>query len=430
MRRVGPGDRFQDAVRPLRDSPAYRRYVAARLVSQTGSSMSPLALAFAVLEIGGGAGGIGIVLAVSMVAQMALMLLGGAIADHAPRSRIMITAHLISGVQQAVVAVLVITGRAQLWELVTASAVAGSVGGFFGPAAQGMVRQLVPVEMLREANALLRLTQNVIKVGAPAVSGVLIAVVGPGWAIAYDSATFFVAAWMLSRVRVPLTPIKNKHVLESLREGWSDFFSRRWLWIMVAQSAACCTPWLIGYQVLGPLYAKGHLGGAAAWGAVVAGFAAGLITGSLVVLLLRPQRVGLVACVAVSFEALPLAALAVHMSVPMLVVSAFVTGIGLDVSINTFGTYQQREVPPGMQARTSSYSLLGQQLPVPLGYVLAGPLAAAVGLVPALAGCAVVIVVIAFLPLLSSEVRAMRLPAPQPTPVPALPVEAAGAART
>jgi hypothetical protein len=171
-------------------------------------------------------------------------------------------------------------------------------------------------------------------------------------------------------------------------------------------------------------------GSAAAWGLVVAGFAAGLITGSVVVLLLRPRRVALVACVAVSAEALPLAALALHASVPVLVVAAFITGIGLDVSINTFGTYQQREVPAGMQARTSSYSLLGQQLPIPVGYLLASPLAAAVGLVPALAGCATVIVVVAFLPLLSAEVRAMRLPAMEAAVAPTVVVEAAGASRS
>jgi hypothetical protein len=412
----------------MQEFPPYRRFVAARLVSQTGSSMAPLALAFAVLQIGGGAGGIGIVLAVSMVSQMLMLLLGGAVADRAPRGRIMIIAHLISGMQQAGVAALVVTGHARLWELIVAAAVSGCVGGFFGPAAQGMIRQLVDRDVLRQANALLRLTQNTIKVSAPAVAGVLIAVVGPGWAVAYDSATYILAAWMLSRVRVPLTPIPNKHLLTALREGWTDFASRRWLWIMVAQSAATCTPWLIGYQVLGPLQARNYLGGAAAWGLVVGGFAAGLITGSVVVLLLRPRRVALVACVAVASEALPLVALAAHAPLPLIVVAAFVTGIGLDVSINTFATYQQREVPAVMQARTSSYSLLGQQLPIPVGYLIAGPLAAAVGVIPSLAGCALAVVVFAFLPLLSAEVRAMRLPALEPEAVPAVaePVVLAG----
>ncbi|GAB3979310.1 MFS transporter [Actinoallomurus acanthiterrae] len=417
----------------MRSSRAYRRFLAARLVSQTGSSMAPIALAWAVLQIGGGAGALGGVLAISMVPQMVLMLIGGAVADRHPRGRIMIIAHLVSGATQAIVAALLFTGHAALWQLLAVGVVSGAAGAFFGPAAQGTVRQLVPRESLREANALLRLGQNIVKIAAPAVAGVLIAAAGAETAIAYDAATFVAAAWMLSRLRVPLAPMKGKRLLGALREGWTDFWSRRWLWIMVAQGATCITPWLIGYQVLGPLYARDHLGGAPAWGLIVSGFAAGLITGSVVVLLLRPRRVGLVTCTATASMALPLVALAAHAPLPVLVAATFVTGVGLDVSINTFGTYQQAEVPVEMQARTSSYSLVGQQLPIPLGYLLAGPLAAAAGVVPALAGCAVVIVTVAFVPLLSRQVRAMRLPAraaEEPPAAGAVPVTAGTSSRS
>jgi MFS family permease len=384
--------------------------------------ITPLALAFAVLQIGGGAGALGGVLAASMIPQMVLMLVGGAVADRNPRGRIMVVAHLVSGINQSIVVVLLATGHGALWQLLVSATVSGGVGAFSQPAAQGMVRQLVDRDVLREANALMRLSQNIIKVLAPAAAGVIIAVAGAQAAIGYDALTFFAAAWMLSWLKVPLAPIKNKHMLGALREGWSDFWSRRWLWIMVAQGAACCTPWLIGYQMIGPMvFAHGHLGGAAAWGLVVGGFAAGLITGSVVVLLLRPRRVALVACTATVSLALPLVALAVQAPLPVLVASTFLTGIGLDVSINTFGSYQQREVPVEMQARTSSYSLLGQQLPIPVGYLAAGPLISAVGVIPASASCAAVIAMVAFLPLLSREVRAMRLLAPvtEPSAVPA-----------
>ncbi|GAA2118460.1 MFS transporter [Actinomadura alba] len=404
------------ATAPLRTFPVFRRYLAARMVSQTGSSAAPLALAFAVLQLGGGAGALGGVLAASMIPQMILMLIGGAVADRNPRGRIMVVAHMISGVNQTVVVVLLVAGHGALWQLFVSAVISGGVGAFFGPAAQGMVRQLVDPDTLREANALMRLAQNVVKVLAPAAAGGIIATAGAEAAIGYNALTFFAAAWMLSRLRVPLTPIKSKDMLGALREGWSDFWSRHWLWIMVAQSAACCTPWLIGYQVLGPLYSERHLGGAASWGLVVGGFAGGLITGSVVVLLLRPQRVALVACTATASLALPLVALVVQAPLPMLVAATFVTGVGLDVSINTFATFQQREVPLEMQARTSSYSLLGQQLPIPVGYLVAGPLEHAVGVISALAGCAVVILAVAFLPLLNAGVRAMRLPAPDLSP--------------
>jgi MFS family permease len=132
--------------------------------------MAPIALAWAVLQIGGGAGALGGVLAISMVPQMVLMLIGGAVADRHPRGRIMIIAHLVSGATQAIVTALLFTGHAALWQLLAAGVISGAAGAFFGPAAQGTVRQLVPRESLREANALLRLGQNVVKIAAPAVA--------------------------------------------------------------------------------------------------------------------------------------------------------------------------------------------------------------------------------------------------------------------
>ncbi|GAA0956033.1 MFS transporter [Actinocorallia libanotica] len=410
MGRAGFKSRIDEAAAPLRRFPVFRRYLAARLVSQTGSSAAPIALAFAVLEIGGQAATIGLVLTAALVPQMLLMLAGGAIADRAPRDRIMVIAHLVSAATQLVVAVLLLTGRAEVWHLLAAAVLSGAVGGFVGPAAEGMVRQLVAKDHLREANATQRMVQNVVKVAAPALAGVGVAAAGAGWVLAYDAVTFLVAAWLLSRLRVPLTPIKRQKMWAALREGWADFASRRWLWIMVVQSALCCAPWLVGYQILGPVYTQEYLGGAAAWGLVMAVFSGGLIAGSVVVLLLRPRRVAVVACVAIACEALPLAALALHAPLPVLLAAVFLTGVGLDVSINTFAAFRQREIPLELQSRVAAYNLVGQQLLIPVGYLVAAPLADAVGLVPVLAGCAAVIVVCAFVPLLDGQVRAMRLP--------------------
>ncbi|WP_274565088.1 MFS transporter [Streptomyces spiramyceticus] len=266
MPRIPLRTRLREAGAPLAVR-SFRLHFTARMLSWTGSAVAPIGMAFAVLHLGGGASGLGLVLAANVAPQILLLLIGGVVADRWSRATVMVWTNILSAGAQGVAAVLLWTGAAQVWHLVAVSALCGAASSFFTPAAGGVVVEVVPAEMRYAANALLKIGQNTVKIAGPAVGGVLVAAVGSSWVIGWDAFTFAAAAVLCARLNLAPTKAKVRTgFVADLREGWGDFWSRRWLWVMVLQGAVVVPVWLVGYQMLGPVYGENYLGGAAGWG--------------------------------------------------------------------------------------------------------------------------------------------------------------------
>jgi MFS family permease len=353
---------------PLRNAD-FRRFVTASLISATGSAMAPLALAYAVIEQGGGAGDLGVVLATNTVPTIVLLLMGGVLADRMSRSRLLFLGNLLAAAAQGALALTVATGQATTMSIAVCGFVSGAAVAFTVPATQGAVAQIVPAEQLQPANALLRLPSNAVKVLGPAVGGVVVAVSGPAWALAWDALTFAVAAFMLLGLRLD-APVTVTSALSDLREGWTGFWSRTWLWTYTVAGTVLVAAWLAGFQLLGPVVAAERYAGARDWGLVQGAFAAGLLAGTVVCLRWRPYRLLAVAVAACLPMAVPLLAMGWGLPLPWLLLAAFLAGIGLDVAIVTWTTAFQQHVPQGELGRMSAFNSVGERLAIPLGYLL------------------------------------------------------------
>ena len=101
-----------------------------------GSAMAPVALAFAVLDLTGSTTDLGIVLAARQIPVLVLLLFGGVWADRLPRHHVMVASNVLSGASQAVVAVLLLTGHAQIWQLAVARLGQRRVDGVLLPGQQ------------------------------------------------------------------------------------------------------------------------------------------------------------------------------------------------------------------------------------------------------------------------------------------------------
>src|SRR5262249_10640256 len=155
---------------------------------------------------------------------------------------------------QSVLAVLLLTGAAQLWSLVALSIMSGAVSAFFFPASQGLIPQTVPRALLQRANALLRFGLNTGSIVGAAIAGVLVALTNPGAAIAVDAASYFAAAALVSAIRVPFVQTAERSTFfRDLAEGWDEFRSRRWLWTIVLQFAILNAVEAGARNVLGPV---------------------------------------------------------------------------------------------------------------------------------------------------------------------------------
>jgi MFS family permease len=397
----------REALAPLRLAP-FRLLFAGRATAYLGNAIAPIALAFAVLDLTGSATALGVVLAARSVPQVLLMLVGGVWADRLPRHLVMVGSNLLSAATQAAVAVLLLTGTAQLWHLFVLEAINGAASAFLLPAAAGLTPQTVPAELLQPANALLRLGLNGALIGGSSVAGVLVATVGSGWGMAADALTFAIGAVFLGRLRLPRGErVETTNMLADLVAGWQEFRSRTWVWTIVAAFGVINMAYVAGFSTLGPVVADRTFG-RATWGFVLAAGTAGMVVGGLLALRMRPARPLRLGTVAVLLEVPFLFLLADVPVTAVLLVTSFLGGIGFE----TFGVYWefslQQHVPQQVLSRVASYDALGSFVFIPVGQVVAGPLAGALGLAPTIRGAAVVILVTTLAALAVPDVRRLR----------------------
>lgn len=357
----------------------FRLLFSGQAVSVLGDRMAVVALAFAVLEIGGSASDVGLVLAAGAFPLVATVLAGGVVADRASRRAVMVAADLMRVASQGLLAALLLAGVAEVWMLALMAGVTGAATGFFSPASTGLLPEVVLVEQLQPANALRASAVSTGEILGPVVGGVLVAAAGAGWAIAIDAATFAVSAACLAMLRIPARiAAQRRSFAADLRQGWVAFRSRRWVWAFVAYFAIVNLLWG-AWGVLGPIVAERDLGGAAAWGSILAAMGVGALAGSLLAAQVKPRRPLLLAALADGLFVLPLAFLAAAPPVPLIAFGALLAGAGMALAISVWESTLQRHVPGESLSRVSSYGWFGSLAFYPLGLAVWGPVAAAIG---------------------------------------------------
>jgi MFS family permease len=387
----------------------FRLLFLGRTISLFGSAFAPIALAFAVVVLTGSPSDLGLVLSAYMLAHLVFLLAGGVWADRLPRNLVMVTSDLLSSGAQLAAAALLLTGVAQSWHLIVLAALRGGASAFFMPASTGLVPQVVSPGRLQQANALLSLSRNSTRIAGVALAGILVATLGPGWALALDGATYLLGAVFIAMLRVPhVKPAEEREFLRELSEGWREFRSRAWLCVTIVQFALINAYAIGAFLVLGPFVAEHHLGGAAAWGFILAAEAAGMIVAGVVALRYRPERPLLVATLAVLTMAPLLALLGLAAPLALILPTAFVAGVGLELYGVFWDTTLQQHIPDEKLSRVSSYDVLGSFALIPVGVAVMGPISNAIGVADTLMGAALIVVLATIAVISVSDVRNLR----------------------
>ncbi len=434
----------------------FRLLFTGQTFSLIGSSITTVALAFAVLEIShNSATDVGIVVAAGLVPLVAFLVIGGVWADRLPRQWVMLVSDVIRFACQAVMAWLLLTHRATIVDLVVLQFVRGSAEAFFRPAQSGLMPHTVSAEHLQQANALRGLTESLgVTLGA-ALGGVLVAVIGSGWAIGIDSVTYLISAcflWGLRGLVVPAlhapgslaaaesgltagltdgsfglsagapaevsvessagapaeAPPESGSFLADLRDGWQEFRSRTWLWVVVCEAALFHLLIIAPLMVLGPLVARHSLGGAAAWGAILAAHGVGQVLGGVSGLRLRPAR-PLLLCGWLTLLEVPLFAFfALGYGTTALVPAAALCGISAALVNVLWETTLQEQIPSEALSRVSAFDYMGSLAFFPLGMVIAGPIERVIGVGGSFTVATVATVASAVLQISLPDIRRVR----------------------
>lgn len=281
---------------PLRER-EFRLLFAATLLTQMGGAMAPIALAFGVLDLTGSVTGLGVVLAAGAVPFVALVLVGGVLADRISRLRVMAVSGAVAGASQGATAALFLSGHARVWELALLAAVQGSARAFGGPAMGALIPDTVGADRLQQATALMYACSSGVDVGGAAVGGFVVAAIGPGWAMGLNAASSFGEVGLRALMRVGSQPPQpeRRAFRHEFGEGLRAVTDRRWLWVMLVSAAAFALAVVAPWDVLGPALARSSLGGPAAWGVIESGYSLGALAGGLAVVRLRFARPLLVA---------------------------------------------------------------------------------------------------------------------------------------
>lgn len=385
----------------------FRHLFFARLLTVLGNGIAPIALAFAVLDIGGSATDLGIVVAARSLFNVAFLLVGGVLADRYSRSHVLVVSSLIAACSQGVVAWLVLDGSATVMLLAILGMVNGAAAGVALPASSALVPQTVPARNLREANAFIQLGIYSGTVIGASLGGILTSTVGPGWGLAIDALGFAASAPLYLAIRMGAIQIAatQTNILQDLRDGWKEFASRAWVWAIVVQFTIINAAFSGVVMVLGPVIADASFG-RTHWGMIVAAQSVGLIVGSFLALRWRPRRDLFIGVMLVVVCAIPTYLLSQSVSTMWLLGAFFFAGVSFGLFGVAWAQSLQTHIPPEKLARVYAYDAMGSFIAIPVGELAAGPLAMHYGSSNVLIASAIAVVVAS---VATSFVPAIRL---------------------
>ncbi len=342
--------------------------------------MAPIAMAFGVLELTGSTRDSAFVIAAPIVAQIVLILIGGAIADRTSRQRMLVLADTLAMCSQLTIAYLFLSGIATVPMLVGLMLINGVATALGMPATMGFITQMVDRQDLQAANALLGVARNSAMMIGAALAGILVATVGPGFTLAIDGLSFGLSALLIAGLKPrPQVEPEKASMLEDLRLGWREFSAHKWLWAIVLQFSIVVAAMEAVFGLIGPAVTKMQMAGAIDWGIISAGFGLGTLVGGLVAININPKRPMLVATFCVFFFCGVPLTLSVPLSVWLITAVSFIDGVAGQIFAVLWYTTLQKMIAPDRLSRVSAYDHLGSVVLAPLGIVAGGFLYEAIG---------------------------------------------------
>ncbi|MGX6447788.1 MFS transporter [Patulibacter sp. S7RM1-6] len=369
------------ALLPLRNRD-FRLLWTGLAVSLVGDGLWLVAIAWQVIELGGGPARLSLVTTCFSVGLVGCMLLAGVVADRVSRRRIMLAADAVRAGVTVVLGLLSVTGAIALWHLAVGGLLIGAAEAFFVPAFTALVPQLVPKDQLLAANGLEGMVRPVAQQAAgPALGGLLVAATDPGAAMLVNAGTYLVSVVCLTAMRpMPLPAPEDGRasatsVLADLREGARYVVRERWLWGTLLFAMASIL-FIIGpIEVLLPFAVRDQVGGGSAdYGLLLAGYGVAAAVGAAIVSSRPLPRRYLTAMILMwGVGSAPLALMGAMDALWAMLVLVVLVGIVDAGGQVIWGTLLQRRVPPRLQGRVASLDWFVSLALMPVSMALAGP---------------------------------------------------------
>lgn len=392
--------------------------VGSRVADNLGTVIAPAALAFAMLDLTGSVGDLGVVVAARSAGLALFLVIGGMLADRHSRSMVLGWSNVATGALQFVVVLMLLSGSDNVAAIAGVSALAGATDGISYPAGQGMVPRVVPGDQLQRANSVYRGAVGSVRLAGLAFGGALIVLIGPVLVLVVDVLTSLVAAVLALMIRLePADAAEGETLREQFIEGWQAFVRWPWVWLTSIGFALVLMMFHTGIAVLGPVRADETFG-RSWWAWLLAAEVAGGLLASFV-LTRRRSVMRLASAVAIGGgPGLFIVALGLTGRPWLLVPVAVVSGAAAMWFVITWSVHVQQLVPDEELSRVYGWDGLLSVALVPLGQVMAGPVVLVVGVTTALVIAGSTILATCLALALTPAVRSLR-PAPVVASTPA-----------
>ena len=271
----------------LRRHRNYRLFFFGQLTSVAGTWMQNIAMAWLVVQLAPHTRGLAVgLLAVCRFGPFSVLgLFSGVVTDRFDNRRTVIVTQTAQMTFSAVLAAITLLDHVQLWEVYAIAIASGCALVFDAPSRQNLTFQMVGRDELPNAVALNSSLFNTARIFGPALAGILIAAVGPGWCFAINTLSFVaVLAGLLAMRASELYPLRDRRkptLWRGTREGVAYAVRNRTVMVILAMMvvfASIC----FNFNILLPLLAKNTLdAGPQTFGIISACFGAGALVGAL-----------------------------------------------------------------------------------------------------------------------------------------------------
>ena len=356
----------------------FRNLWLGQSISLFGDQFKFVALSWLVLSLTNRPGALGTVLLLQSIPRSILMLAGGVVSDRLRPRTVMLASDLLRALVVGTIALLTATGQITMVHLYVLALLFGIVHAFFFPAASAITPELVPADVLRQANAVNQLTSQLVLMAAPALAGLVIAAVGTAAGFAVDAASFLISAAFLL-----LITTGPRQVASSGQSAWRDFVEGvqvvrrdRLLATMIAMASLFFFGYAGATYVGLPVLAKGLSSGPQGLGILFSANGLGALAGEAY----HPMpRRGLIGAMFIGTVGFLIAAISQVQSVWQGAPLLFVAGGLLSWVGITFVTLIQGRAARAYMGRVMGMLMFGIYGLYPFSYGLAGWVSEAVG---------------------------------------------------
>jgi MFS family permease len=358
----------------------YRLFWFSTTIFVLGASAFPIALAVTILDAGGSATTLGLILGARILASVVFAPIAGVWVDRLPRKQVMITADLF---RAAVVFSMLFVSAPTLPSYILGLAVLlVGIGDAFGASAAGAIMpSLVPEDKLPAANVARNIVVRTSTIIGPGIGGVSIFLIGGRLTFLFIALAFALGTYFLSKIQEDINGDKKpqESFLVELREGLRTVRDIPWIGAMILMVSFQLMAVIAAEEVLLPIITRREFNSNTPFAIATSAFSIGAIVSAILCVKIKVKHEGYVSIFMWAFVIIAPLSLAYPISETFVVVAFLLAGFSIGPWEAWWSSAVQREVPAHLQGRVFSIDHMGSTGLMPIGMALVGPAVALFG---------------------------------------------------